>query len=189
MKPTIALLFLACAALQAEPVHLQLEPANATVEYTVDSTLHTVHGTFSLKSGDVTYDPATGQASGLIVVDATSGDSGNSARDKRMHTAILESVSFPDVKFVPDRVTVHEGSAPGDSALELHGQFWLHGAPHEMVMKATTHPHEGRVKITSDFQVPYVDWGLKSASKFILRVADTVDIHVEADAKSVHDGA
>ncbi|MCB1021114.1 MAG: YceI family protein [Bryobacterales bacterium] len=188
MKPTIAVLFLACAGLQAQPVRLLFEPANTKVEYSVASTLHTVHGTFALESGDVTYDPATGKASGLIVVDATSGDSGNGSRDKRMHTAILESVSFPEVKFVPDHVTVHEGAAAGDSVLELHGQFYLHGTPHELVIKAATHPHEGRVKITSDFQVPYVDWGLESASRFILKVADTVDIHIEADAKSVHDG-
>src|ERR1700686_4875821 len=64
---------------------LTLDPAQSRVHWTVDSTLHTVHGTFALKSGTVQFDPETGKASGEIVVYAPSGESGNNSRDKRMH--------------------------------------------------------------------------------------------------------
>src|SRR3974377_1418529 len=58
-------------------VVLVLDPTQCKVHYTVDSTLHLVHGTFNLKSGNVHLDPGSGKASGEIVVFATSGDSGN----------------------------------------------------------------------------------------------------------------
>ena len=70
---------------------LSLDPAQSKVHYTVDSTLHTVHGTFSVKSGTVHVDPETGKAGGDVLVFATSGDSGNRARDERMHKEILET--------------------------------------------------------------------------------------------------
>ena len=70
---------------------LQLDPATTQVNFTLGDVLHTVHGTFKLKRGTVKFDPASGHASGLVVVDSTSGDSGSRARDHKMHTEILES--------------------------------------------------------------------------------------------------
>jgi hypothetical protein len=54
-----------------------LDPAKSTVEFTLGASLHTVHGTFKVKSGEIHFDPAKGTASGAIVVDALSGESGN----------------------------------------------------------------------------------------------------------------
>jgi len=42
---------------------LTLDPAQSKVHWTVDSTLHTVHGTFALKSGTMHFDPETGKSS------------------------------------------------------------------------------------------------------------------------------
>src|ERR1700745_4326661 len=88
----------------ASLIALTLDPAQCKVHYTVDSSLHTVHGTFNLKSGSVRYDPNTGKAGGEIVVFATSGESGNDGRDKRMHKEILETGKYPEVIFHPTHV-------------------------------------------------------------------------------------
>ncbi|MDE3164494.1 MAG: YceI family protein, partial [Acidobacteriota bacterium] len=105
MTRTMRLLLpLLIAPLWGQPLNLQLEPAKTEVHYVVDSTLHTVHGLFKLKRGDLAFDPATGQASGELVVDATSGDSGSGARDHRMAASILESSKYPEIVFHPDRV-------------------------------------------------------------------------------------
>ena len=47
---------------------LTLDPAQSRVHWTVDSTLHTVHGTFGLTRGMVQLDPETGKASGEVIV-------------------------------------------------------------------------------------------------------------------------
>ncbi len=73
----------------ASEVVLTIDPAKSKVQWIVDSTLHTVHGTFNLKSGTLRFDLVTGRAGGEIVVYASSGESGNNSRDARMHKEIF----------------------------------------------------------------------------------------------------
>ena len=83
----------------AQQVTVQLDPAATQVEFTLGSTMHTVHGNFRLTSGAITFDPATGKASGILVVDAASGESGNHSRDRKMTKEILEAGKFPELTF------------------------------------------------------------------------------------------
>src|SRR5579863_9012986 len=69
----------------AQNAVLELDPAQSQVSFTLGDILHTVHGNFKLKRGTVKFDLTTGHASGLVIVDATSGDSGSHARDRKMH--------------------------------------------------------------------------------------------------------
>ena len=63
---------------------LSLDTTRSEVHFTLADALHTVHGTFHLQQGDISFDPATGKADGSILVDALSGKSGNSVRDRRI---------------------------------------------------------------------------------------------------------
>ena len=101
----------AAATLPVQHQSLQIDPAQTKVEFTLADVLHTVHGTFVLKRGTIRFDPATGKASGELVVDAASGESGNGARDRRMHKDILESDRYPEIVFRPDRVEGQGGAA------------------------------------------------------------------------------
>jgi len=65
-------------ALRAQEAVVTLDPAATKIDFTLGATLHTVHGTFKLKSGEIRFDPATGKASGAVIVDATSGYTDNS---------------------------------------------------------------------------------------------------------------
>jgi polyisoprenoid-binding protein YceI len=158
-----------------------IDPAQTTVEFTLGSTLHTIHGKFHLTRGDLRFDPATGQASGELTVDAGSGESGSGARDKRMNHSILESPQFPEIAFRPDRV---EGAVvpQGRSQVQLHGTFLLHGQTHEMVLPLIVESHDGQYAATATFSIPYVKWGLKNPSTLFLRVNDSVDITVHTVA-------
>jgi len=116
-----------------------VDPLKSTVEFTLGASLHTVHGTFKLKSGEIHFDPAKGSATGAIVVDALSGESGNEGRDKKMHQEILETPKFSEIVFVPSRV---QGTiAPqGTSQVAVTGVMKLHGKDHEMTLNFAVQP-------------------------------------------------
>jgi polyisoprenoid-binding protein YceI len=180
-------LFLSAAAPLPQPqatqaavseIVLTLDPAQSRVHWTVDSTLHRVHGTFALKSGTVHFDPETGKAGGEIVVFAPSGQSGNSSRDRRMHKEILETAKYPDVIFRPTRV---EGKVDqsGGSDVKLGGVFSIHGADHDLTALVHAELTGDRWRGTSKFEVPYVKWGIKNPSNFLLRVKPVVNVELE----------
>jgi polyisoprenoid-binding protein YceI len=155
------------------------DPARSTVEFTLGDVLHTVHGSFKLKSGAVSFDPVVGKASGALIVDATSGDSGSGARDRRMHKNILESGRYPEIVFTPDRI---QGKVmlDGASQIQVHGLFRIHGGQHEMTLPFQVQAEAGQVTATTRFPIPYVKWGMKNPSTFLLKVSDTVDIGIRA---------
>ena len=61
---------------------LNFVPTKSTVNFTLGDILHTVHGSFNVKRGAVHFDPATNKIRGEILVEAASGNSGSSGRDK-----------------------------------------------------------------------------------------------------------
>ena len=157
---------------------LGIDPAQSRVHWTLGTTLHTVHGTFAFKSGTFRLDPATGKASGEIVVFATSGDSGNDSRDKKMHKEVLESAQYQDVIFQPDRV---DGKiAPqGSFTVQVHGIFVLHGAEHELTVPVQAELGGDHWTGSANFNIPFIDWGLKNPSNFFLKVEHAVQIQLE----------
>ena len=172
-----ALLLAAGESVLSQPKPFAIDPAQTKVEFTLGSLLHTVHGDFHLKRGTLSFDPQSGKASGEIVVDATSGQSGSPARDRRMHAAILESAKYPEIAFRPDRV---DGNvAPqGKSVAQLHGVFAIHGAEHEILLPITVDAAAGQYTVDGIFEVPYVSWGMKNPSTLLLRVNDKVEIAI-----------
>ena len=157
---------------------LMLDPAQSKVHWTVDSALHTVHGTFALKSGSIHFDPVTGKAGGEIIVDAPSGQSGNGSRDKRMHREILETAKYSAVIFRPAQV---EGtvSQSGACDVKLRGTFSIHGADHDLTAQVHAELAGDRWRGTTRFQVPYVQWGIKDPSNFLLKVQPVVNVELE----------
>ena len=158
---------------------LEFDPVDVQINFTLGDILHTVRGTFRLKSGTIKFNPETGQANGLVVVDATSGQTGNTGRDKKMHKDVLESGKYPEITFTPTRVQGHL-SPQEDSEVELQGIFGLHGGKYEITLSAHIHFAGERLTIDSHFSIPYVKWGLQNPSNFILRVNDSVDVDLHA---------
>ncbi len=159
----------------AQAVVLQCDPAQAAADFTLGDSLHTVKGSFSMKSGEIHFDPATEMVSGEIVFDATSGQSGNKGRDRKMHKDVLESERYPEIGFRPDRV---EGkvAASGTSTVQVHGMFRIHGAEHEITAPADVTPQGDHWNVSSHFSVPYAKWGMKNPSLLFLRVGNSVDL-------------
>ena len=163
----------------AQPHTFELDPQQSRVTFTLPATMHTVHGSFAMKSGRIEFNAANGAASGTIVLDATSARTGNDGRDRKMHREILESGKFPEIGLTVRRVT---GEVPpeGRSQVTLEGTITLHGASHPVSLTGSVEAHGGQVTGDTTFDVPYIDWGLKNPSTFLLRVSGKVTVEVHA---------
>jgi len=168
------------AAPQPPPreIVLEIDPAQSKVHWTLGSSLHTVHGSFAFKKGTLQLDTSTGKASGEIVVDATSGNSGNDSRDKKMHREVLESGRYAEVIFRPERV---EGkiTPQGIFTVQVNGFFVLHGREHELTVPVQAELAGDHWTGSAKFNVPFIDWGLKNPGNFFLKVNHAVEIDLE----------
>jgi len=165
-------------------VALTLDPAQTKVHFNVDSTLHMVHGTLTLKSGSLQFDSQTGKAAGSIIVNAVSCDTGNSSRDQRLHKEILETWKFAEATFRPSQIDGQVSlTAPSD--FKLKGVITLHGTDHELVADVHSEFSGDHWKGTAKFDVPYTKWGIKDPSNFFLKVKPVVNVELElAGSKS-----
>jgi polyisoprenoid-binding protein YceI len=173
------MVFAACA-LRAQTVTVQMYPAQTHVQWTLADVLHTVHGTFQLDSGSITFPAQGGAASGLFTVKPETGDSGDGARDRRMKRAVLEIARYPTATFRPTRVT--GGYYPtGASMLVVDGVFHLHGEDHPLQLTFQVNASGGRIHAVTKFDIPYVAWGMRDPSTLFLRVGKTVQMEIDAE--------
>jgi polyisoprenoid-binding protein YceI len=165
---------------RGEPRTLRLDPRASQVHFTLDATAHTIHGSFRIESGAIRFDTATGAASGEVVVDAGSGETGNGSRDKKMHTTVLESGRFPKLVFTAQRISGNF-DPEGASTLQLGGSIAIHGASHPVLLAINAQSRAGKVTATAPLVVPFVEWGLEDPSNFVLRIAKQVDVELRAE--------
>lgn len=182
----LALLLAAVSAesAAAEDLTLRFDPAATEVSFQVGATGHDVHGHLALRSGELSFDPASGAVTGEIAVDATSADTGNGSRDKTMRQEVLETERFPLLVFRPDRFT-GELALEGSSEVELHGELDIHGATHAMTLPARVEIAGGHLTARTTFPVPYVEWGLENPGFLFLKVAPVVEVTVAAEGDLV----
>jgi polyisoprenoid-binding protein YceI len=145
------------------------------VAFALAGTGHHVQGTFHVQSGTIDFNPGAQKVSGSVVVAAGSGNSGEPSRDKKMNSDVLDTAHFTEVTFV---LSSYSGTiAPsGDSTIQVSGIFTLHGTPHDLTVPMQIHIDGASLTTKGHFTVPYVKWGLKDPSIFVLKVAKEVDI-------------
>jgi polyisoprenoid-binding protein YceI len=172
----------------AEQRNLSFDPEQAEIGFVLGATMHKVHGTLRMERGEVIYDPATGQAAGEIVLDARSADTGNEKRDRDMHRKVLESERYPSIVLEVVRV---EGTLPtdGEGTMTVIGSIALHGSDHEVSIPIDVVTDGDALSVETVFEVPYVDWGLKDPSKFVLRVQKHVTVSLRASGSLTPAGA
>jgi polyisoprenoid-binding protein YceI len=167
------------AQAQNRSIRVVLDPAQTEIHWKL-SGLHPVHGTFKLKSGEFLFNPKTGLAEGEILVDATTGESGNPARDEHMQDEVLESNRYPAIFYHPTEIKGPFKAGEGTQNLTGEGTFNIHGADHPLELHLKVQTNADTVTATTRFTVPYVEWGMKNPSKFLLRVGKQVEIEVTA---------
>jgi polyisoprenoid-binding protein YceI len=170
-----ALLSAGCIPTLRAQEKFNLDPTRSEVRFTLSDPLHVVHGTFHIQQGEVLFDISTGKATGSIVVDALSGRSGNSMRDRRMTNDELKASTFKTISFSPTRITGILNPT-GDSTLQVHGIFTLLDNPHEIDLPMQVQANGSELRATGSFTVPYVQWGMKDPSTFVIHVTKDVQI-------------
>jgi hypothetical protein len=68
----------------------------------------------------------------------------------------------------------------GTSTLQVHGIFSIHGSDHELTVPVRVEIFPDHWIADTHFTVPYVKWGIKNPSTFVLRVSESVEIDVHA---------
>jgi polyisoprenoid-binding protein YceI len=160
-------------------ITVHLDPAETKIAWTLDSVLHTVHGTFEMKGGLVVLNEKTGSAQGEIIIETASGKSGNDTRDGRMKKDVLESAKYPEAIFHPAKITGFVNSGETQT-ITVEGMFTIHGADHPLTLQVETTVKGDRVTAKTSFTVPYVAWGMKDPSTFMLHVEKEVKVEVNA---------
>jgi len=162
-------------AVMAQQQTFTINPSSSSVTFALTGTGHEVHGTFRVSNGTITFDRTATKISGSVVVSAASGDSSDKGRDKNMHNQVLDVEHYADITFQPQS---YQGTiAPaGDSTIQVSGIFTLHGTPHDITVPMQVHIDGANVTTKGSFIVPYVQWGLKDPSMFVLKVAKEVHI-------------
>jgi polyisoprenoid-binding protein YceI len=158
-------------------ITIVLDPAQTEIHWTLGATLHTVHGTFKLKGGTIVFDPQSGAAQGEIVVCLETGESGSGARDSRMQEEVLESAQYPQAVFRPKKIigTIQPGAIQNVTVV---GTFRIHGADHPLNLNLQVQMNGETAIASTRFAVPYVQWGMKDLSTFVLHVEKEVNVEV-----------
>ncbi len=159
---------------------LTLSPEETEVSFSLEATGENVLGSLQLSAGEIRFDPDTGEASGVIEIDAQAAATGNRKRDKKMHAKVLESDQFALIRFTPESI---EGAlAPsGPSDITLHGTVTILGQQHPWALPAHVESDGTRLEIHGEAEVPYVEWGMHDPSILILRVAKVVNVSITAE--------
>jgi len=152
-----------------------VNPDASKVAFALTGTGHEFGGTFHVQSGSIDFDLSAGTAGGSIVVAAGSGDSGDKGRDSKMNSQVLDVPHYAEISFAPKS---YQGTiaASGDSNIKVSGVFTLHGTPHDLTVPMLVHIDGSDLTAKGHFTVPYVQWGLKDPSIFILKIAKEVGI-------------
>ena len=170
-----ALAGLLAPAVLAQHQTFVVNPDASEVKMTLKTTHELVNGTFHIQSGSIEFDRSAPKMSGLVVVLAGSGKTGNDSRDKKMNKDILEIEQHATVSFEPKS---YAGTiAPsGDSTIQVTGTFTLLGTPHEITIPILVHLEGTTATAKAHFVVPYVQWGLKNPSFLIWKADNDVAI-------------
>lgn len=182
MLKSVIIFLIAAASAAAQQIGVDFDPAKTEIHWSLVGNVHTTHGTFHLKQGRIAMDIATGAISGDVVADATSGESGNGSRDKRMNQEILESSKFQEFHFTPQKVDgLVSLKSPG--TVRVTGIFDIHGTKHSITIPMDVTLTNGKFTGTGKFSIPFVDWGMKDPSNFVFKVDKSVEVEIAAVGK------
>jgi polyisoprenoid-binding protein YceI len=168
------------AAIPARNIEIHFDPASTQIRFKVGSMLRDVRGSFQFKGGALAVDPDSTLAQGELLVDATTGRTGNAARDKELQEDVLESKRYPSIFFHAEHLRGQIPKTDGSSDVIAEGMLNIHGADHPLQMKVHLVRVGNSLSATTHFTVPYVEWGMKKPRGSFLHLSKTAQVDVSA---------
>ena len=164
---------------RGQQMAVDFDPATTKINWSLVGNVHTTHGTFQLKQGHVTVNPANGEISGELVVAANSGDSANAARDKRMNKEILETDKYPEIRF---KVMKLEGAAAVEERFERACGWAVYNSRNEPRIKCSAADNDEWERRERNWKICCAVCGLghEDPSNFLFKVNKTVEVEVVA---------
>jgi polyisoprenoid-binding protein YceI len=152
-----------------------VDPDVSEVKMKLNTTHEVVSGTFHVQSGSIEFDRTAAKISGIVVVAAGTGKTGNESRDKKMNKDILKVDQYTTVSFAPKTYT-GTISASGVSTIQVSGVFTLVGTTHDLSIPMQLYIDGSKATAKAHFVIPYVQWGLKNPSFLIWKAENDVAI-------------
>jgi YceI-like domain len=171
----VALALIFAPAVLAQHQTFAVNSDASEVKMKLNTTHEVVDGTFHIQFGSINFDRTASNISGVVIVAAGSGKTGNDSRDKKMNKDILKVDQFATVSFAPK---AYNGTiaASGDSTIQVSGVFTLLGTAHDLTIPMQIHIDGSKATARAQFVVPYVQWGLKNPSFLIWKADNDVAI-------------
>jgi polyisoprenoid-binding protein YceI len=171
----LALAVVLAPAVFAQHQTFAVDPDASEVKMKLNTTHEVVNGIFHVQSGSIDFNRTASHISGIVIVAAGSGKTGNDSRDKKMNKDILKADQFATVSFAPK---TYNGiiAASGDSIIQVSGVFTLLGTAHDLTIPMQIHVDGTKATAKARFVVPYVQWGLKNPSFLIWKAENDVAI-------------
>jgi len=142
----------------AGPASWQLDPAgsSATFQHKTIWGLVTVRGTFRQLSGSGEI-AADGSASGRLVIEAASLDTGHGARDRHLRSAdFFDAANHPQIV-----VEISRAAARGEAAADIAGTLTVAGITRPITLAAgITAATEQAVTLTASGEFNRADFGM-----------------------------
>lgn len=175
LRPLLCAAFIAAAPIMADAAEYILTPADGTIGFKLDSTLHMVHGNAKQFTVKVNFpdDGTQGEVTALVTIPAKGLDTDNGRRDEKMHNECLEAEKYPNITF---ETTGVEGLPPLPSDGEgfsgaIKGKLTIRGVTRETAIPVTVKRTAKGALVTGSVPVAFIkDFNIIDPSVLVFRV-------------------
>jgi polyisoprenoid-binding protein YceI len=183
MKPPIAVLTLAFAALTAQAETYTIDPKHTFESFEIDHFgLSTLRGRFDKTSGTLNYDPASKTGSVEVGIEVASVTTGDAERDAHLQKPeFLDAAKYPTIAFKSKAFRFE-----GDEPKAVEGELTIRGVTRPVTLNVTratctSHP---LLKIPAcgadaDVTIKRSDFGV---SAYLPGIGDEVKLHIDVEA-------
>jgi len=174
----IAIMILSVASLSHADQSLQLDAAKGEVEFAAKGPLVRVNGKGKGAQGELKV--VDGKASGNLILNLASLDTGIPLRDDHMKNKYLHVTKFPKATLKLKDVVMPKnlkGKVKFKGVLSLHGvEKAVSGVAKVKGVK------KGKVQITADFKIKFSDFNIELPSFKLVSVGEDIKIKVKSTA-------
>ncbi len=167
-------LFLVCSSLSQAAETYVIDPSASHIEFNGSSTLHDFAGAAKIKNGLITLDGAT--STGVVESDATTLDTDNSSRDKKLHGEIMATKTYPVVRFDLQNFTTTPTGGVATGWWSMHGVTRSISFPVTITPTGTAAPKHAIAKFVLDIR----EWDIPvPRAALIITVDPAITVNVD----------